>query len=64
MAQLELLKIDLQVSLILVLMILKLKFSHQEKKINKNAYAEESENIWKAMKDVEKCEELCKPFNT
>jgi len=32
----------------------------QEKKINKNAFAEESETIWKAMKEVDKCEELCK----
>ena len=35
-------------------------FFVKEKKINKNAYAEESESIWKAMKEVEKCEELCK----
>jgi len=41
-----------------------LKIDLKEKKINKNAFAEESENIWKAMKDVEKCEELCKPLNT
>jgi len=45
MAQLELLKLDLN-----------------EKKINKNAYAEESETIWKSMREVEKCEVLCTPL--
>ena len=35
-------------------------FFVKEKKINKNAYAEQAESIWKAMKEGEKCEELCK----
>ena len=30
----------------------------QEKKINKNVFAEESEAVWKAMKEVEMCENL------
>jgi len=38
-----------------------LKLDLKEKKINKNAYAEESEAIWKSMKEVEKCEALCSP---
>jgi hypothetical protein len=29
--------------------------------MNKNAYAEESETVWKAMREVEKCEVLCTP---
>jgi len=35
-----------------------LKLNLQEKKINKNVFAEESESIWKAMKEVENCEIL------
>ena len=30
----------------------------QEKKINKNDFAEESEAVWKTMKEVEMCENL------
>ena len=30
----------------------------QEKKINKNVFAEESEAVWKTMKEVEMCENL------
>jgi hypothetical protein len=29
--------------------------------MNKNAYAEESETVLKAMREVEKCEVLCTP---
>jgi len=35
-----------------------LKLNLQEKKINKNVFAEESESIWRAMKEVENCEIL------
>lgn len=35
-----------------------LKLNLQEKKINKNDYMEESESIWKAMKEVQNCEIL------
>jgi len=36
-----------------------LKLDLKEKKINKNAFAEESETVWKSMKEVEKCDILC-----
>lgn len=35
-----------------------LKMNYQEKRINKNVFAEESEAVWKTMKEVEMCENL------
>ena len=59
MSHLQILKLNLQV---LDIGRIKLKsfyqYLNQEKKINKNDYMEESESIWKAMKEVQNCEIL------
>jgi hypothetical protein len=33
----------------------------QEKKLDKNTFAEKSEDVWSAMQEVERCELLCTP---
>merc|ERR1712080_275821 len=38
-----------------------LKMDLQDKKVSKNSYVEESEQVWERMKEVEQCEILCTP---
>ena len=59
MSQLQILKLNLQVfnKRDKTLENTNITF-YQEKKINKNDYMEESESIWKAMKEVQNCEIL------
>merc|ERR1712243_106890 len=38
-----------------------LKMDLQDKKVSKNSYLEESEQVWERMKEVEQCEILCTP---
>ena len=38
-----------------------LKLDLQEKKINKNQFAEESEAVWQSMREVEQCNILINP---
>jgi len=40
-----------------------LKMDLQDKKVSKNSYLEESEQVWERMKEVEQCEILCTPVN-
>ena len=58
MSQLQILKLNLQVFIDFLKMKKVERGFVQEKKINKNVFAEESESIWKAMKEVENCEIL------
>ncbi|XP_023326810.1 uncharacterized protein LOC111700193 [Eurytemora carolleeae] len=41
-----------------------LKMDLQEKKLDKNQFAEKSEVIWASMKEVENCQVLCTPAST
>merc|ERR1712059_46533 len=40
-----------------------LKMDLDEKKLGKNSYAEESEQVWATMEEVERCEILCTPVS-